>query len=103
MLIDNFLSAQEFSPEKAIKKDIWLSNNFTAALICLEEGVEIEPHTEPFAVFFLVLEGRGVFTNSEGSFELGPMGSMTIGPGETRGIRCLERLSVLGVHDPHGK
>ena len=101
MHLENILSQKDFLPNEPVKKDIWLSPKFTAALVCLESGLEIEPHPEPHAVFFLVLEGRGIFTNGEGSFELGPLGGITIEPGEIRGMKSLERLSVLGIHDPH--
>lgn len=101
MHLENILSQQKFLPDEPVKKDIWLSPNFTTALICLESGLEIEPHPEPYSVFFLILEGRGIITNGEGSIELGPMGSMTIEAGEIRGIKSLERLTLLGIHDPH--
>lgn len=101
MHIDDLLSQTDFAAGQPVKKDIWNSEKFTVALICLEEGLEIPPHTEPFAAFFLVLEGKGVFTAGEGSFELGKNGSITINANETRGIKCLEKLVVLGIHDPH--
>lgn len=101
MHLENILSQKEFLPNEPVKKDIWLSPKFTAALVCLDSGLEIEPHPEPYAVFFLVLEGRGIFTNGEGSFELGPLGGITIKAGENRGMKSLERLAVLGIHDPH--
>ena len=101
MHLENILSQKEFLSNEPVKKDIWLSPKFTAALVCLESGLEIEPHPEPYSVFFLVLEGRGIFTNGEGSFELGPMGSITIEAGEIRGMKSLERLAVLAIHDPH--
>ncbi|MBI5871070.1 MAG: cupin domain-containing protein [Actinobacteria bacterium] len=101
MLLENILSQQRFLPDQPVKKDIWLSPNFTAALICLESGLEIKPHPEAYSVFFLILEGRGIITNGEGSIELGPMGSISIGAGEIRGMKSLERLTVLGIHDPH--
>lgn len=101
MHLENILSQKNFLPTEPVKKDIWLSPKFTAALICLESGLEIEPHPEPYSVFFLVLEGRGIITNGEDRIELGPMGSITIEAGEIRGMKSLERLTVLGIHDPH--
>lgn len=101
MHIDNLLSQKEFPPGQPLKKNLWESEKFTVALICLPAGVAIPPHPEPFAAFFTVLEGKGVFTSGGESVELGPDGAITIGPNDMRGIRSLEDLVVLGVHDPH--
>ena len=43
MHFENILSQKNFLPTEPVKKDIWLSPKFTAALICLESGLEIEP------------------------------------------------------------
>lgn len=97
----DMLSNREFSPERPIKKDIMASKNFNIVVVCLEEGQEIKPHPEPYAVFFLVLEGNGIFTNSKGSFELCKNSCIHILANEARGIRCLEKMVVLGVQDGH--
>jgi quercetin dioxygenase-like cupin family protein len=97
----NLLSKKEFSSEKPIKKNILTSRNFNIVIVCLEKSQEIKPHPEPYAVFFLVLEGKGIFTNSEGSFELSKQSCISIGADEIRGIKCIENLVVLGVQDGH--
>jgi len=101
MYAENLLSKKEFSSEKPVKKDILTSRNFNIVIVCLEKGQEIKPHPEPYAVFFLVLEGKGIFTNSEGSFELNKQSCISIGINEIRGIKCIENLVVFGVQDGH--
>lgn len=101
MDIENLLSEKQFSPDQPVKKNLWESANFTVALICLKAGLEIPPHPEPLAAFFTVLEGRGVFTSGGDSVELGPGGGVTISPNDLRGIKSIEDLVVLGIHDPH--
>jgi quercetin dioxygenase-like cupin family protein len=103
MYTKNILLQKEFSPEKPIKKDILNSGNFNIVIVCLGKGQEIKPHPEPYAVFFLVLEGKGIFTNSEGSFELSKQSCISIVADEIRGIKCIENLVVLGVQDGHEK
>ena len=101
MYAKNLLSKKEFSSERPVKKDILNSKNFNIVIVCLEKGQEIKPHPEPYAVFFLVLEGKGIFTNSEESFELNKQSCISIGINEIRGIKCIENLVVFGVQDGH--
>jgi quercetin dioxygenase-like cupin family protein len=97
----NLLSKKEFSSEKPLKKDILKSEKFNIVLVCLEKGQEIKPHPEPYAVFFLVLEGKGIFTNSKGNFKLSENSGIYIKANEIRGIKCLKKMVVLGVQDGH--
>jgi len=101
MKVDNLLEKGEFSPEKPVKKDILKTKNFNVVLVCFEKDQEIKPHPEPYAVFFLVLEGKGMFINSEGSFEMSKNSSIYIKANEIRGIKCLKKMVVLGVQDGH--
>ena len=77
------------------------SKKFNTVRVCLGKGVEIEPHPEPYAVFFYIIEGSGVFTSKEGEFTLNLGDSIFMKAKETRGIRALEDLVVLGVQDGH--
>ena len=61
MKTDEILSFQKFSKEGPAKADILKSEKFNIVLVCLEANQEITPHPEPYAVFFLVLKGRGLF------------------------------------------
>lgn len=101
MHFEDMLAQKEFNDMQPVKKNLWLAPNFTVALICLKAGMQIPPHPEPFAVYFQVLEGRGVFSAGSESVELGPGGAITIEPNEMRGLQCVEDIVVLGVHDPH--
>jgi len=42
----------EYSRKVRVKKDILVTDWFNVSLICLEEGQEIPPHPEPYAVLF---------------------------------------------------
>jgi len=98
----DFLKELEFlSGKPALKRIVKSKKKFNIVRICLEKGLEIEPHPEPYAVFFLVLDGSGIFTNKAGEFELKKNDFIFIKADEIRGIKCLENLVVLGVQDGH--
>ncbi len=101
MKIDNILSFQNFSKERPVKTDILKSKKFNIVLVCFDEAQEITPHPEPYAVFFLVLQGKGLFTKGDDSFEIEKGGGIFIKKDEPRGIKALEKLTVLGVQDGH--
>jgi len=98
----DFFSDLKFLSRKPVLKRIVKSKKkFNIVRICLEEGLEIEPHPEPYAVFFLVLEGSGIFTSEAGEVTLKKNGFQFIKADEIRGIKCLEKLVILGVQDGH--
>jgi len=98
----DFLKDLEFlSGRPALKRIVKSKKKFNIVRVCLEKGLEIEPHPEPYAVFFLVLDGSGIFTNKAGEFELKKNDFIFIKADEIRGIKCLENLVVLGVQDGH--
>ncbi len=98
----DFLNKLEFfSGKPALKRIVKSKKKFNIVRVCLEKGLEIEPHPEPYAVFFLVLEGLGIFANKAGEFELKKNDFIFIEADEIRGIKCLENLVVLGVQDGH--
>ena len=98
----DFFSDLKFLSRKPVLKRIVKSKKkFNIVRICLEEGLEIEPHPEPYAVFFLVLEGSGIFTSEAGEVTLKKNGFQFIKADEIRGIKCLENLVILGVQDGH--
>ncbi len=101
MRIDNILKKADFSSEGPVKKDILKSENFNIILICLENNQQIKPHPEPYAVFFIVLEGVGLFTCKNGEFKLRKNDGLFIEANEIRGIRCIEKMIILGVQDGH--
>jgi quercetin dioxygenase-like cupin family protein len=84
-----------------VKKDVLTTKNFTVALICLETGQEIPSHPEPYGACFYVITGKGIFTVGKETFELSD-GQMIFAPAdEMRAIKSLEKLVLLGIHDPH--
>jgi len=98
----DFLKNLEFlSGKPALKRIVKSKKKFNIVRICLEEGLEIEPHPEPYAVFFLVLDGSGIFTNKAGEFKLKKNDFIFMEADEIRGIKCLDNLVVLGVQDGH--
>ena len=82
------------------KSDVFKGKHFNVVVICLDDGCEMPPHYEPYDVFFYVVSGRGVFTAGEKRWDAEP-GSMVFAPAGVRGIRCLSRLTVLGIQEPH--
>ena len=99
--INNFSEGIEFSSKKPKLKRMIRSKKFNTVRICLGKGLEIEPHPEPYAVFFYVIEGSGVFTSIDGEFILKKSDSIFIQAKKTRGMKALENLVVLGVQDGH--
>ncbi len=98
----DFLKNLEFlSGKPALKRIVKSKKKFNIVRVCLEKGLEIEPHPEPYAVFFLVLDGSGIFTNKAGEFKLKKNDFIFIETDGIRGIKCLENLVVLGVQDGH--
>ena len=98
----DFLKNLEFlSGKPTLKKIVKSKKKFNIVRVCLEEGLEIEPHPEPYAVFFLVLDGSGIFTKNVGEFKLKKNDYIFIEAEEVRGIKCHENLVVLGVQDGH--
>lgn len=81
------------------KTDLLAAEAFTIGLVSLDTGQEIEPHPEPYEVFFLVLEGAGEFVTGDGTVELTEGDALYLESGEQRGIQCTEPLTILGVQD----
>lgn len=88
-----------FSSEKPVKKHFLNSKGFHSALICLKKGLEIPPHPEDYAVFLMVIEGKGVFTDKEGRHTLEKNQSIYMKKDEVRGIKAEEDLIILGIQD----
>ncbi len=100
MHIKNLVSKGNFL-EKPNKEDILKSDKFNIVVVCLEKDQEIKPHPEPYAVFFYVMEGRGIFTSEDEEVELNKGDSIFMKSNQVRGIKCIEKLSILGVQDGH--
>jgi len=101
MFWENFVSEIELSEEKIVKKDILKTKYFNIAHVNLGKNQEIPPHPEPYAVFFLVLRGSGIFTTRKGTLSLREGSSTYYEKNAIRGIKSNEELILLGVQDPH--
>lgn len=101
MHIKNLVSKGKFSSEKPNKEDIIKSDKFNIVVVCLEKDQEIKPHPEPYAVFFYVMKGKGIFTSEDGEVELNKGDSIFMKSNKIRGIKCIEKLSILGIQDGH--
>ena len=99
MSANNILSDKKFSPDKPEKKPIVDSSSFNITRLCLKKGVIVPPHDDTHSAFFLVLEGKGMFTHGKGEVELGQNDFLYIKVGESRGIRSLEDLVVLAINE----
>jgi quercetin dioxygenase-like cupin family protein len=84
-----------------VKKDLLKTRCFNLMLVCLERGQEIPSRPEPYDVCFYVVEGSGTFTVGNDKADLSA-GEMVFAPANvSRGIKCKERMVVLGVQEPH--
>ena len=99
--INNFNEGIEFSSTEPKMTKMIRSKKFNTVRVCLGKDLEIEPHPEPYAVFFYIIEGSGVFTSSDGEFSLKKGDSIFMKAKEIRGMKALEDLVVLGVQDGH--
>jgi len=91
----------EYSRTVRVKKDILVTDWFNVSLICLEEGQEIPPHPEPYAVLFHIIDGEGTITVGSKRYDAMP-GHMIFVPGNSiRGIAPRTRMSLLGIQQPH--
>ena len=89
----------EYNSDKVSMKKLLDAGSFNLALVCLDVGQDIPPHPEGYDVVFYVVEGLGVFTVGVDEYTL-EAGSMIFSPKEKlRGIRCLEKLSILGIRE----
>ena len=95
--IDEFV---KFVPGEKTRSDVFKGKHFNVVVICLDDGYEIPPHHEPYDVFFYVVSGRGSFTAGEKQWPAQP-GFMVFAPVGIRGIKCLERMTILGIQEPH--
>lgn len=90
----------KFIPADRTKSDVFRGKHFNIVVICVDDGYEIPPHHEPYDVFFYVISGKGVFTADEERWVAEP-GSIIFAPTGVRGIKCTERMSILGIQEPH--
>lgn len=95
----NLLDAARFSPAGPVKTDLMKTAGTNIVLVCFEEGQAIPPHPEPYAVVFVVLQGEGVITSGKEEHPVTPLHLVSVGKNEARGIRCTQRMVLLGIRD----
>lgn len=97
----NLTKLAEFSKSQRVKKDIFKTKWFNVVLVCLETGQEIPSRPEPYDVCFYVIDGKGTFTVGDERVDLS-RGNMVLAPANVaRGIKSKERLTLLGIQEPH--
>jgi len=99
MEANNMLKQLTFSKNSPVKTMLLQQEHFGLVRIALGKGVIIPPHQGGHAVFFLVLQGKGIFTCGEENVELAQNQYVYIKADETRGIQALEDLVVFAVKD----
>jgi quercetin dioxygenase-like cupin family protein len=91
----------EYSRTARVKKDILVTDWFNVSLICLEEGQEIPPHPEPYAVLFHIIDGEGTITVGSKRYDAMPGHIIFVPENSIRGIAPRTRMSLLGIQQPH--
>jgi quercetin dioxygenase-like cupin family protein len=99
METNNMLNQLTFSKNSPVKTMLLQQEHFGLVRIALGKGVIIPPHQGWHAVFFLVLQGKGIFTCGEEEVELAQNQYVNIKADETRGIQALEDLVVFAIKD----
>jgi quercetin dioxygenase-like cupin family protein len=97
MEAENVLNQLTFSENSPLKTMLLQQENFELVRITLGKGAKIPPHQGGHAVFFLVLQGKGVFTRGEEKVDLAQNQYLYIKTDETRGIQALEDLVIFAV------
>ena len=97
METNNILNHLTFSKNSPVKTMLLQQEHFGLVRIALGKGVIIPPHQGGHAVFFLVIQGKGIFTCGEEDVELAQNQYLYIKADETRGIQALEDLVVFAV------
>ena len=91
----------EYSQTVRVKKDILVTDWFNVSLICLEDGQEIPPHPEPYAVLFHIIDGEGTITVGSKQYDARPGHIIFVPQDCIRGIAPRKRMSLLGIQQPH--
>jgi quercetin dioxygenase-like cupin family protein len=95
----DLLNAAEFSRQGPVKKDLIKTAGSNIALVCLETRQIIPPHPEPYAVVFVVLQGEGIITSGTVEHPVKPLHLVSVRKDENRGIRCDQRMVLLGIRE----
>ena len=97
----DLIKLAEFSKTNRIKKDIHKTKWFNIVLVCLESGQEIPSRPEPYDVCFYVIDGSGTFTVGNEQVDLRHGGAIFAPANVARGVKSTQRLTILGIQQPH--
>lgn len=95
------LGEVESDTDEPTKVDIIDSEAFHVGIVTMAAGEEIPPHSEPYAVFFYLVQGAGEFTGRDGTTHLREGDGLYLEHGEPRGIRSTDSLTLLGIQEAH--
>lgn len=95
----DLLKAAEFSTAGPVKKDLMKTAGSNIVIVGFETGQVIPPHPEPYAVVFVVLQGEGTITSGTVEHPVKPLHVVSIKKDEKRGIRCNQRMVLLGIRE----
>ena len=95
----DLLSAAEFSRQGPVKKDLMKTAGSNIVVVCLKTGQVIPPHPEPYAVVFVVLQGKGIITSGTIEYPVKSKHLVSVKKDENRGIRCNQRMILLGIRE----
>ena len=95
----DLFQAAEFSATGPVKKDLMKTTGSNIVLVCLDTGQVIPPHPEPYAVVFVVLQGEGIITSGDVELPVKSHHLVSVGKDENRGIRCNQRMVLLGIRE----
>jgi len=95
----DLMSVAEFSATGPVKKDLMKTAGSNIVIVSLETGQVIPPHPEPYAVVFVVLQGEGIITSGNVGHVVKPHHLISVRKDENRGIRCDQRMVLLGIRE----
>ena len=95
----NLLNTAEFSATGPVKKDLMKTAGSNLVVVGLENGQEIPPHPEPYAVVFVVLQGEGIIISGTVAHPVKPLHLVSVKKDEDRGIRCTRKMIILGIRE----
>ena len=84
-----------------VKKNVLEVKSFNVVLICLDSGQEIPSRPEPYEVCFYIIDGSGIFSVGEEKYDLSKGHLIFVPANAARGIKSNQRLTVLGIQEPH--
>lgn len=95
----DLLTTAEFSAYGPVKKDLMKTAGSNIVIVGLETEQVIPPHPESYAVVFVVPQGEGIITSGTTEHPVKPLHLVFVKKDENRGIRCNQRMVLLGIRE----